>query len=144
MKTLIFSLTAMILLSLSYDTGYAATYKYKDKSGNTVYSQRPPPTGHYERIKTPKRRPIVNDTSAAEKFVADAEENRRVKESIAKEVAKNEEIRKKNCEGAKKNLQIYQVYRRIQGKDGEVIVLTDKQREEKIQKSKDGIAQFCH
>ena len=58
-------------------------------------------------------------------------------------MAKNASIIKQNCEAAKKNLNVYQVYSRVKDKDGKIRVVSPKEREEKIQAAKDAIREFC-
>jgi hypothetical protein len=150
MKRLIqfFSLIAVLMLVIPLTQ--AATYKWTDKDGNTVYSQNPPPDGNYERMNiktspssgTDSAQGSDEQPSAADSILQDAEDANKQKE-IQAEQAKAAEIRKKNCEVAKHNLQIYTVYRRIKDDKGNVTRMDDNERMKKIQEAKDQIAEFC-
>ena len=62
---------------------------------------------------------------------------------MADEVAKNKEIRQKNCEAAKNNLKVYQIHRRVKGQDGLIRVVPDPEREKKMAEAKEQIKEFC-
>ena len=64
-------------------------------------------------------------------------------EVVKEELSKNEEIRAKNCEAAKKNLEIYTVYKRYKDKEGNVVRMDDDERLKKIEESKQHISEFC-
>lgn len=127
-----------------------ASYKWTDDEGNTVYSQQPPPDRDYQRLDirtgTPspsgQDEPASSSSSAAESILEEAKKSEKQKEIEAQQ-AKAEEIRKQNCEAAKQNLEVYTVYRRIRDAEGNVKVLGDEERQEKIQQAKDQIAEFC-
>lgn len=121
----------------------AATYKWTDEKGDVHYSQRPPPGKQYEKIKIDKP-PRPSGTTPAPSYSSPSSSSGDAgSKAVEDEVAKNEEFRKKNCEAAKKNLKVYQVYSRVKGEDGKIRVVSPKEREEKIQASKDAIREFC-
>ena len=124
----------------------AATYKWVDEKGNVHYSQQPPAGTDYERMKVDKSRypygePEQETTpkDSAAKPAASSSSSSTVKE----EIAKNKEIREKNCEAAKKNLEIYTVYKRYKDKDGNVVRMDDNERLKKIEETKQNITEFC-
>lgn len=129
-----------LLLSTTLQAG---TYKWTDEKGNVHYSQRPPPGKQYEKVKIDKppqpsgTQPAPSDSSPS------SSSDDSGSDTVEAEVAKNEEFRKKNCEAAKKNLKVYQVYTRVKGEDGKIRVVSPKEKREKIQASKDAIREFC-
>jgi len=121
----------------------AASYKWTDEKGNVHYSQRPPPGKQYEKIKIHKP-PQPSDTKPAPSYSSPSSSSGDTgSKAVEDEVAKNASIIKQNCEAAKKNLNVYQVYSRVKDKDGKIRVVSPKEREEKIQAAKDAIREFC-
>jgi len=127
-------------------TAQAATYKWVDKDGNVHYSQRPPPDTNYERlnIKTPppSSTPASPTTPAAQAPAATGQGSSS-SDTVAQEMAKNQEIRARNCEAAKKNLELYTVFKRVKKEDGSVVRLDDDERARLIEESKAAIKEFC-
>ena len=133
-----------ILMGFGSALAQAATYKWVDKDGNVNYSQRPPPDTNYERlnIKTPP--PESGSTPPATPAPATADsDNSSSSDTVAQEMAKNAEIRAKNCAAAKSNLELYTVYKRVRQEDGSVVRLDDNVRAQKIEESKAAIKEFC-
>jgi hypothetical protein len=126
----------------------AGMYKWTDEQGNVHYSQQPPRDKQYERMKVDKAPRSASTPPASSSSTGTSGGSQTSGESsgsttVEDELAKNAEIRKKNCEAAKKNLQVFQVYRRVKGEDGKIRVVTEKEREEQIQRSKEAIREFC-
>ena len=123
----------------------AATYKWVDEKGNVHYGQHPPADSNYERMKVEKSRPgetpppAPATSSSTNKASGSTGSSTVVKE----ELSKNQEIRAKNCEAAKKNLEIYTVYKRYRDKEGNVVRMDDEERLKKIEEAKQHIAEFC-
>ena len=65
-------------------------------------------------------------------------------DTVAREQQQAEQMREKNCEAAKKNLEIYTVDRRIRNEDGEVVRIDDEERQQKIDEAKQAIRDFCN
>ena len=125
----------------------AATYKWVDEKGNVHYSQQPPAGSEYERIKVDKSRSPYGEPeqeAAPKDTAAKPATSPSTSTTIKEELAKNKEIREKNCEAAKKNLEIYTVYKRYKDKDGNVVRMDDNERLKKIEESKQNIAEFCN
>lgn len=133
------------LIALTVLNAEAATYKYVDKSGNVVYSSTPPADGaNYEKLKSDSSR--GNDGEEAtttQGQTGSTGSSSGAKDTVKKEVEKNKALRTQNCEGAKKNLEAYTVFRRIQDKDGNVTILDDNERAKRIEDSKKAIQEFC-
>jgi hypothetical protein len=149
MKTLIQIVGLLLLLGIASQTAVATTYKYQDASGDVVYSQNPPadPNTPYEVLGVPSHaRPGTNsgaDTSGAQKSITGTAEDNQANQQVADEVKKAQEIRAKNCAAAKKNLEIYTVYRRVKNEKGEMVRLNDAERQKGIDEAKKAIKEFC-
>ena len=123
----------------------AATYKWVDEKGNVHYSQHPPADTNYERIKVEKSRPgdTPPQAPASSGSTNTGGSSTGSSKVVKEELSKNQEIRAKNCEAAKKNLEIYTVYKRYRDKEGNVVRMDDEERLKKIEESKQHIAEFC-
>ena len=143
-QLLALSLTLFTGLSLC-GTATAATYKWVDEKGNVHYSQHPPADTNYERMKIQKSRPGETPPPAPATSSGSSKAGGSTSSSsvVKEELSKNEEIRAKNCEAAKKNLEIYTVYKRYRDKEGNVVRMDDEERLKKIEESKQHIAEFC-
>jgi len=148
MKTVSQILGLLLILALASPSALAATYKYQDESGNTIYSQNPPadPDTPYEvlgnipsRARPGSDTPPADNSNSASSLQQDEEQN----DTVAREQQQAEKIRQKNCEAAKKNLEIYTVYRRVKNDEGEVVRLNDDERQQKIDEAKQAIQDFC-
>ena len=136
------------MLALAFTTlVQAATYKWIDKDGTVHYSQQPPADANYEKLDTKSKAPNYNTEPATQATptspAASGANNQQGSAVIKEEVAKGEELRKKNCEQAKKALETYTAYRRVRDKDGNVIYLDDNVRAKRIEDSKAAIKEFC-
>ena len=125
----------------------AATYKWVDKDGSVHYSQQPPSDANYEKLNTkpqaPNYNPAPTTQAAPASPAASGTNNQQGSAVIKQEMAKGEELRRKNCEQAKKALETYTAYRRVLDKDGNVIILDDNVRAKRIEDSKAAIKEFC-
>ena len=119
----------------------AAMYKWTDEKGNVHYSQHPPRDKQYEKIKKQKAPPPPSGSTPAYQTPSLSQDPGDRK--VAEEVAKNKEIRKKNCEAAKNNLKVYSVHRRVKSQDGLIRVVPRPDREKKIAEAKEQIKEFC-
>ena len=130
-------LTAMIIFASSASAGL---YKWVDDEGNVHYSQKRPRDQQFERLKAPapapeSSKPLHQSATPTDSKGAD---------TTAAETAKNKEIRATNCANAKKNLNAYQVYRRMRDKDGNVTIIDDNERAKQIEQAKQAINDFCN
>lgn len=128
-------LTAMMIFASSASAGL---YKWVDNEGNVHYSQKRPANKQFERIKAPaaapeNSKPLYETSNPETKSGATA----------AKETAKNKEIRASNCKKAKKNLNNYQVHRRLRDKEGNVTIIDDKERAKQIENATKAISNYC-
>jgi hypothetical protein len=126
-------------------------YKWVDQNGETQYTQTPPPAG-MQAIEI-RNAPQPADDPAAERARLQQETealDERLKEhqeraARAEVSAKNEQIRRKNCINAKKNLsELHEGgNKRYLMPDGEVMRLTEEDRQKRIAETEAQIAEFC-
>lgn len=128
-------LTAIMIFASSASAGL---YKWVDDEGNVHYSQKRPRDQQYKRLKAPASAP-----ESSQPLYQSTKQKSPSNSVVATETAKNEKIRADNCTKAKKNLNSYQIYRRIRNKDGSVTVIDDKERARQIESAKKAITQFC-
>jgi len=134
MRILLF--TAIMIFASSVSAGL---YKWVDDEGNVHYSQKRPQNKQFKRLKEPAPAPQNNKSLYQSKT-----QKKQPNSVVAAETAKNEKIRADNCAGAKKNLKVYTLYRRIKDKDGNVSIVDDKERAKQIQDAKQAINEFCN
>ena len=129
-------LTIMLIFAIPASAGL---YKWTDDDGNVHYSQKPPLNQEYKRLKAPptpeNNQPLYQSSSKSRK------DPRKISKA---ETEKNLIIRAQNCEKSKKKLQVYQIYRRVRDKDGNVKTLGDTERANNIENAKKSIAEFCN
>ncbi len=140
---------AFFILGLVVSTGVSAgTYKWVDKDGNVVYSQHPPAEGQYEAIRVkPEPRntpaPAGKGKEGSQHFLEKANSQRKDDAKLKAELKKTQELRKKNCETAKKQLEFYTVYRRKKDQSGEYVRITDAEKDAGLKEAKQAIKDFC-
>lgn len=130
-------LTAIIIFASSASAGL---YKWVDDEGNVHYSQKRPADQQFERLKAPA--PAPENSKPLYQTETETKKSKNTNTTSA-ETAKNKEVRATNCAIAKKNLNAYQVYRRMRDKDGNVTVIDDKVRAQQIEQAKQAINDFC-
>jgi len=126
-------------------------YKWVDQNGDLQYTQMPPPTGvqvlEIRSAPPPADDPEAERTRLQQETEAMDERMKERQESAAKaEVqAKNKEIRRQNCTRASKNLAELQQggTKRYRMPNGEVMHLTEEDRQKRITETKAQIAEFC-
>jgi hypothetical protein len=129
----------------------AAMYKWVDETGQTVYSQTPPPAGPVTRIE----KQAAPDPSGRERQRSELrrEIERSYDEAVEREQRASErqkaeaerQARATNCEIARSNLEALQGQSRRQFNtpEGEYRTLTDDEREQRIRKARDNIEKNC-
>lgn len=139
-------LAIALALLLPLGAAQAEMYKWVDKDGHTVYSQTPPESGNYQSLSAPSAPPpssTAPDTSA-DANSANANGGQTAPDKTVEKLSQqNAEIRKKNCEAAKKNLRAYEISRRIRTPDGKVVRLDDNERQKRIEESKQAVKDYC-
>lgn len=133
--------------------GHAATYKWVDENGQTVYSQSPPPAGTQgaERIKAPPR-PSSDSKSAAQKTKDDAaafnerREEKKTAEQDQKKKQQAEAERKKQCEQIRKDIEVLTtrpIVSRTDKSGGEPVILTAEERESEVKGLNELLKKHC-
>lgn len=145
---------AFLILALAAGiAAQAQIYQYKDESGKTVISDRPPPSNvRSSRVVGGEAAAPAASASPATKSLADRELefNKRQKER-ADRTAKDEkdaaqaEQRKEDCARAQRQLQSLESGERIAGRDdnGERYFLDDNQRSQEVARTRKFIADTC-
>ncbi|MCW8889481.1 MAG: DUF4124 domain-containing protein [Sedimenticola sp.] len=139
--------TASILtLALLFTSAAEARmYRWVDDNGMTVYSQSPPPSGEATEIK------VNTSTAAPDKKVADTPPEQAAKPEAKPtgptkaEIEESNRIKAENCKAATSNLALYENLgnKLVKTPDGLYKRLTEEERQQKIQESKDVMSEFC-
>jgi hypothetical protein len=146
-------LSFSLLIAGTYSTAGTThkIYKWVDQNGAIQYTQMPPPEG-MQPIEIREAPPPADDPEAERSKLQQQTEDldermEKRQESAAKAEAsaRNEEIRRQNCNSARKNLAELQQggIKRYLMPDGEVIRLTEEDRQKRIADAKAQIAEFC-
>ncbi|MEJ2610677.1 MAG: DUF4124 domain-containing protein [Candidatus Thiodiazotropha sp.] len=138
----------MLLLSLS-TAALAETYRWVNEDGVVTYSQTPPVEGESETVNI-KSGPSSDAAASRKKLqelrqnLADKSEDRALKKAEKKQQAEELAIKKHNCESARKNLeQLIGLGNRRYKVGDEYLHLTEKQRQQMMQKARDQVKEFC-
>jgi len=146
-------ITSIIVIPLSFSSNVQAGkfYKWVDENGATHYTETPPTNTESTSIRTQGK-----DPKGAEQAKAKLSKQREAlnedignREKAGEEAnlnAENAEVKKKNCKTARSNLKVLQEHGRIKqkGKDGEFSIMPEEKRQERIQKAKDRVKEFCN
>ena len=128
-----------------------AVYKWVDETGETHYSQTYP-TGNYEVEKIRNAPPPADDPEQVkqqlQKQVDDMNERAREQEDTKKEAiseAEYQKIIKENCANARKNLGALNEggRKRYLTPEGEVVRLTEEERQSRIAEANKQIKEYC-
>lgn len=158
--------TALLLALLASLPVQAQIYQYKDASGKTVISDRPPPAGKTASktfssgASSAEDAPAGNgaagsgggNTAAGPKTLSEREmdfkkrqqEQREAAEKAQKEAA-TKAARDENCERARRQLQVLESGERVATRDaqGERVFIVDEQRDAEIERTRKYIAEAC-
>lgn len=143
--------TFLLLVIISQNVAVAEIHKWTDENGKVHYSQIAPNNTKTETISPPPPPavgPNVAEEELSERVEADrkAQQEQYIAEQKADNLKRNEEIQKKNCLAAKKNLDLYSSYGRVRVKetDGTYTHLTEEDRQQRIIDMKAKVKEFCH
>ncbi|RMH35212.1 MAG: DUF4124 domain-containing protein [Gammaproteobacteria bacterium] len=133
---------AIAALSLAADKMYV----WKDKKGVPHYTETPPPPGipfKVIEIQSSAQNPAARRTSQRPTSAPSPEATKT--DPTKQQLDRYREARRHNCEVAKKNLYTLQNVARIKITDasGEVRLLTDEEKQQRIEESKKQIKEFC-
>lgn len=128
----------------------AEIYKWVDENGVTQYTQTPPPKGDFKNIKAPPKpaiapseakRQLQDKVDAYDERRTDAAKSDEEADKLRADTAK----RQADCAQSKKNLEYFQSHSRIKytGKDGNVTILPEEERQKKMATMRDNIKKLC-
>ena len=147
MKPFVLGLTGL----LAATTLYAQVYEWKDESGKTNYSDKPP-VGQMRQQRVIIAAPPVGVGNPTQKTTADRElEFRKRQKEAQKNAEKSEKEQvasaemKENCSIARRQLQTLESGERIELRDdkGERYYLDDAQREQQIVRTRQAVQSLC-
>ncbi len=143
-----FALTVTVLFFAT--VANAQIYQWKDESGKTFYSDKPPVGNAHQQQKIDADSPAYN--SSPQKTAADRElefrkrqkESQETAEKTKKEQAAASDM-KENCESARRHLQLLESGERVALRDdkGERYYMEDSQREQEIAKARQAAQSTC-
>jgi hypothetical protein len=134
---------ALLAALAAAGTARAELYKWVDDDGNVTYSQDPPPDREATTVAPPPPLPDNPTKPLKTDDVGESTEQKAKREANQKADQDAAKADKQNCEAARRNLEIYQNYRRIQNEKGEITVLDDANRAKLLKTAQDQIKQFC-
>lgn len=150
----------LLLLLVLGGSGIATTvwaqqliYKWTDAQGQIQYTELPPASGvPYETVrKSGGAGPETSGTDDLGKQQNDlakklAEEDAKQQQQLQEQVQKQDEVRIKNCEAAKKNVEVLQGDRPVVKTDdkGNKVALDAQQREAELQRAKKDQDYYCN
>lgn len=150
MRWIHFIATCLLVTVFTVPAHAGKVYKWVDANGNVTYSSTPPPDkSKATTVKT--QRSHISDEEAKKRLeslsgqATGRRKNREYLEGSESESAAVKDRRSKNCETAKKNLQVLQSSGRVQasGDDGQKFYLDEAVRQRKIEETQGQIAEFC-
>lgn len=140
-------------LMLSQSALAGKVYKWVDSSGVTHYDEQAPSSGGAETLKTKETLPSDHEKALkglelTKKKIADDQQTRLKKISDAEEKKKDQEAEQSQsgqCDTAKSNLQLLESKSRIRetSASGEVVAMTEEQRQAKMTKYRKYIEVYC-
>jgi hypothetical protein len=135
-------------------SAYAGMYRWVDEDGVTHYTQTPPINEESTLIEEPK--PPTRSSDEAWKELneqrlkrEDIKEKQKLKaadEERQRKIAKNKEIRARNCEAAQKNLANLESgpsNRLVKTASGEYKRLTEEDHQQMLEQARKDIEEFC-
>jgi len=128
-------LTTMMIFASS---AFAGLYKWVDNEGNVHYSQKRPADKQFKQLKAPPPAP-----ENSKSLYQSSQPDKPASNTAEAETEKNQKIRADNCAKAKKNLNNFQIHRRMRDKKGNVTVIDDKVRASQIENAKKAISNYC-
>ena len=111
----------------------ATLYKWTDEKGNVHYSQTRPEEGKADKmhIKDSKKMPEKQEEEDVEPPKTAGQDPQKV------------EARKRNCDIARANMEVYKNSERIKKPDGTIVTLSDEMRQSKIKEAQAMIDASC-
>jgi hypothetical protein len=137
----------MILLIIALPAR-AAFYKWVDEQGVTQYTEYPPPSGHYQEMRSPEP---VNDVDAPQQPQTPVvRQNTNTPPPPApgaddQSLAKQQAARRQNCQLARERLSQLENHPRVRitGADGSVRVMGEEEKQARLVETRRMVAQMC-
>lgn len=146
-RTVLPALFAVGVMAMQPLAAAERTYKWVDEKGQVHYGGTPPPGIKAEQIAGPPPPPTgaKSDGGASSAKLFDPKKAPPAQAGGAKPTAAEEQVKKENCEAAKKNLDAMRTYARVKVTDenGTVSVLSDEQKAAKIKEMEDVVKRDC-
>ena len=150
MKNSTIALSLGIILLTAPIIGHSKMYKWVDEQGVTHYSQTPPQQGPVETIKPapePSADPAQSKSRLNKQVEAFNERRKNKQEAQQKEDQTTAEQKERDtfCEQVRTNLASAKNNQRIAERtdDGQLVQLSEEQRQAKIKKYEDQLQKFC-
>lgn len=126
----------------------AEIYKWVDENGQTHFTQQPPASGQAETIEVPPPPPLDDSASEVQELIEQQEAAEKSAQEARQEQqaeAERQAAIERNCAIARDNLKLYQDNpgRRMVDEEGNVYRLTEEERQQKIEESRQQIEEFC-
>ncbi len=127
----------------------AQAYKWISPTGNTIYSQTPPPIGtSFELVddsSIASSNYDVSSTKDLKKNLISSREAREKKKAEQQQIAASNQIKRENCAQAKTNLTSLTSRGQVTIKEGELYrKLTEEERQDRIKSANQSIEEFCN
>jgi len=138
----------LIAITLS---AHAAFYKWVDANGVTQYSQSPPPSGHYQEMRSPSPPPVGDTTAEQQKVEASsptqgsAPARAATPPPDAQQQAKLQMEREQYCQHAEQSLATLENHARLRytAEDGSIRVMSEEEKQAKITETRKMIDETC-
>lgn len=126
----------------------AQAYKWISQTGNTIYSQTPPPMGTpYELVDDASIASSnygVSSTKDLSKNLDSSRETREKKKNEQQQLAESNQIKQENCAQAKTNHTSLTSRGQVTIKEGELYrKLSEEERQDRIKAANQSIEEFC-
>lgn len=131
---------ALLGLTASLPVQAVSLYKWVDENGRVHYSQTPPDTSATQSEQMQVREAHPYQSRQKE----DATEEEGKAPSASDEAVSVIETRKRNCEAAKQNLEVFKNSERVQQPDGTIITPSEEMRTLKIKEAQALINAYCN
>jgi hypothetical protein len=156
MRHTLISVLLCALMITAITPAVAASYKWVDENGQTVYSQTPPPAGTQgvERVKAAPRAPSNSGTAgtAAQKTKDDAaafnerQSDKKTQQQDKKKMQEADAQRKEHCDGMRADIETLvnkPIVRRSSEDGSESKVLTAEEREADVKILRERVKKEC-
>jgi hypothetical protein len=144
------TIVGIALASIFIATNVSAqAYKWISPTGNTIYSQTPPPIGTpFELVDDASVASTnygVSNTKNLQKSLDSSREAREKKKTEQQQLAESNQIKQENCAQAKTNLTSLTSRGQVTIKEGELYrKLTEEERQDRIKTANQDIEEFCN